>query len=230
MAEHNRFTHALKRALTAPLALMMSTAADAGEPADIPEIPELDFAELGRIVDKRLQRAENAVVRDYLAQHGVEGEAADEAAKRFREERRAAMPDDGELERLRVRVAEAEATARKAAVDAEAQVQLERLGVPERNRADVLTLARDAMQPAYDGGSAEDGAKAVREAIGAVVARLPGLTAPRAEGAGSRGNFPRQEDAPASFRRRLEQARADGDTAAAVSVISSAAENGIILR
>ncbi|MBE6754567.1 MAG: hypothetical protein E7559_09525 [Ruminococcaceae bacterium] len=189
--------------------------------------------ELFRIVDKRIARAENAVVRDYLAQHGLEGEEAEQAEERYHAARRAALPDPEEIRQLRRRTAEAETAARHATVDAEARVQLERLGVPERSHADVLLLAGKDLQRAYDGETGDaDSVQLVREALEAVTARIPGLGS-RAEAgisAGSRGNFPRQENAALVWQQQLDRARAAGDNAGAVRVINSAAERGIALR
>lgn len=216
-----KFSRFLMRLFTAPLALALSAAG------------ELDMDELFRIVDKRVARAENAVVRDYLAQHGLEGEEAEQAEERYHAARRAALPDPEEIRQLRRRTAEAETAARHATVDAEARVQLERLGVPERSHADVLLLAGKDLQRAYDGETGDaDSVQLVREALEAVTARIPGLGS-RAEAgisAGSRGNFPRQENAALVWQQQLDRARAAGDNAGAVRVINSAAERGIALR
>jgi len=216
-----KFSRCLMRLFTAPLALALSAAG------------ELDMDELFRIVDKRIARAENAVVRDYLAQHGLEGEEAEQAEERYHAARRAALPDPEEIRQLRRRTAEAETAARHATVDAEARVQLERLGVPERSHADVLLLAGKDLQRAYDGETGDaDSVQLVREALEAVTARIPGLGS-RAEAgisAGSRGNFPRQENAALVWQQQLDRARAAGDNAGAVRVINSAAERGIALR
>lgn len=209
----------LSRALAAPLFGLMRT------------VDDVDMDELSRIVEKRVRRAENAVIRDYLAQCGVEGDDAERVTEQYRQRAREAQPDMAEVAQLRERAENAERAARQAAVDAEARVQLERLGVPARNHADVLLLAKSELQAAQSGDT-EDGAEAVRSAIQSVVERIPGLTAQGAPtaSAGSRGNFPRQEDAALSFRHQLDSARAAGDNAAAIGIINSAAEKGIALR
>ena len=176
-----------------------------------------------------MQRAENAVIRDYIAQLGVEGEEAEQAAEEFRRARREAQPDEDELRRLRDRAERAESETARVRVESEAKVQLHLLGVPERNAEDVLLLAASGLERARSEGG---GAEAVREAVQAVIARLPALVQDEhpAYSAGRPGNYPRQDDGQALLQHKLEQARASGDNAAAVAIITSAAEQGVTLR
>lgn len=208
----------LRRLLIAPLSLCAV-------------LDDADMDILMGAVDKRTARAEAAVLRDYFAQHGIEGEELEQATEQYRQKRREANPGTEELAQLRRRAEQAEQDAAKANVSAEARVQLARLGVPERHSADVLLLASRELEAAgQNGGDPE----AVRAALEAVVARLPGLAEPAdspiGTTAGARGNFPRQNEAALSFQQSLDRARAAGDNAAAVSIITAAAARGIALR
>ena len=207
-----------RRLLTAPLAMCAV-------------LDDADMDILMGAVDKRTARAEAAVLRDYFAQHGIEGEELEQATEEYRQKRRESNPDAETLARLRLRAEEAERSAVKAGVAAEARVQLARLGVPERSSADVLLLAARELEAAEQNGGDPE---AVRQALEAVVARLPGLAGPEpalpGTTAGARGNFPRQDDAALSYQHSLDRARAAGDNAAAVSIISAAAARGIALR
>lgn len=184
-----------------------------------------------KAVEKRTARAEAAVLRDFFAQRGLEGEQLEQAEEQFRQIRREREPDAGQLEQLRLMAQNAEEKARKAQVSAEARVQMARLGIPERHSADVLLLAsRELEQAEKDGGDSE----AVRHALEAVVARLPGLAepsgSPSGTTAGAKGNFPRQNDAASVMQSSLDRARAAGDNATAVGIITAAAQKGITLR
>lgn len=214
----NEIRRFFKRLLTAPLALCSV-------------LDEADTQLLLSAVDKRTARAEAAVLRDFFAQHGLEGDQLAEAQEEYRALRRKQQPDPALLEELRLRAEQAEKAAAHSAVSAEVRVQMARLGIPERHSADVLLLAaRELEQAENDGGDPGE----VRRALEAVVARLPGLAEPEGKpagiSAGSPGNFPRLNDAALSYQQSLERARAAGDNAAAVSIITSAAEKGISLR
>ena len=208
-----KFISTLRRIFTAPLALMLAS------------IDDIDMEELTRAVDKRVARAEAAVLRDYFAQHGLEGEDAERAEESYREKRRAAQPDGEALKKLRERAENAELSAAKAKTSAEALVHMARLGVPESCTEDVLLLASTQLEKSEDKSP-----EAVREAVSAVVARLPGLAENRNFSSGSRGSFPRQNDSASLMQHQLDEARASGDNAAAVKIISSAAAKGINLR
>jgi|GEM_PF-1918158 len=208
----------LRRLLIAPLSLCAV-------------LDDADMDILMGAVDKRTARAEAAVLRDYFAQHGIEGEELEQAAEQYRRRRREENPDREELAQLRSRAEQAEKDVVRSKVSAEARVQLARLGVPERHSADVLLLASRELEAAEQNGGDPE---AVRTALEAVVARLPGLAepvgSPSGTTAGARGNFPRQDDAALTFQHSLDRARAAGDNAAAVSIITAAAAKGIALR
>jgi len=211
-----------RRLLTAPLAMCAV-------------LDDTDMGILMGAVDKRTARAEAAVLRDYFAQHGIEGEELEQAEEEYRRKRREIQPDAETLSALRRRAEEAEQTIAKANVSAEARVQLARLGIPERHSADVLLLAAGQLEAAgQNGDDPERMSQDVRQAIESVVARLPGLAQPAGspEGttAGARGNFPRKDDAALTYQQSLDRARAAGDNAAAVSIITAAAARGIALR
>lgn len=213
-----KFISTLKRIFTAPLALMLAS------------IDDIDIEELSRAVDKRVARAEAAVLRDYFAQHGLEGEEAEQAAESYRERRRAAQPDGEAVRKLRERAENAELSAAKTKTSAEALVQMARMGVPESCADDVLLLTNAELEKSED-----KSAKAVRAAVSAVIARLPGLAESNIANGnnfslGSRGSFPRQNDSASLMQHQLDKARASGDNAAAVKIISSAAAKGINLR
>lgn len=208
-----RFISTFRRILTAPLALMLAS------------IDDIDIEELSRAVDKRVARAEAAVLRDYFAQHGLEGEEAEQAAESYREKRRAAQPDGEILKKLRQRAEAAELSAEKAKTSAEALVHMARMGVPESCAQDILLLTCAELEKSED-----KSAEAVREAVGAVVARLPMLAEGQNLSSGSRGGFPRHNDSVSVMQHQLDEARASGDNAAAVKIISTAAAKGINLR
>lgn len=214
----NEIRKFFRRLLTAPLALCAV-------------LDDADMDILMGAVEKRTARAEAAVLRDYFAQHGIEGEEAEQATEQYRQRVKEKVPDPALLEQLRNRAEWAEQEAVKAGVTAEARVQLARLGVPERHSADVLLLASEELEAARKNGGDPE---AVRAALEAVVARLPGLAepigSPTGTTAGARGNFPRKSDAAATFQSSLDRARAAGDNAAAVSIITAAAAKGIALR
>jgi len=208
-----KFISTFKKILTAPLALMLAS------------IDDIDMEELSRAVDKRVARAEAAVLRDYFAQHGLEGEEAEQAAESYRSMRRSEQPDGETLKKLRERAENAELSAAQAKTSAEALVHMTRMGVPESCAQDVLLLACAELEKSED-----KSAEAVKEAVSAVIARLPMLAEDRNYSSGSRGSFPRQNDAAAVMQHQLDEARASGDNAAAVKIISSAAAKGINLR
>lgn len=185
---------------------------------------DIDYDELSRAVDKRVARVESAVMKDYFAQHGLSEDEAEQAADSFREKRKAAAADSEVSAALRERAEKAEAAAENARTSAEMLVQMARMGVPESCAEDVLLLTRAQLEKSEDKSS-----EAVREAVGAVIARLPGLAAGQLS-SGSRGSFPRQDDGAAVWQHQLDRARASGDNAAAVGIIAAAAKNGISLR
>jgi len=187
-------------------------------------IEDIDMDELTRAVDKRVARAESAVLRDYFAQHGLEGEEAERAAEDYRVRRRSMMPESDETKQLRQRAEQAEKAAEQARVSAETLVQMARMGVPEECAQDVGILVSARLESSED-----KGIKAVREAVDAVLARFPGLTG-QPYSSGSRGSYPRQDDGVSVWQNQLDRARASGDNAAAVGIITAAAQKGITLR
>lgn len=208
----NKIHSMLIRIIAAPLLAVMRTMED------------IDFGELTRAVERRTARAESAVLKDYFDRHGLSGEDAERAEDIYREKRRADSCSREEMSALRERTEKAEAAVRKAELSAEMRVQMARMGVPESCAEDVLLLTSAELEK-----SEEKDGESVREALGAVIARLPGL-AGRQLSAGSRGSFPRQDDGAAVWQHQLDRARAAGDNAAAVSIITAAAKNGVSLR
>ncbi len=206
------FYSILKRIITAPLTAAMCAMGD------------IDLAELSHAVDKRIARAESAVLRDYFSQHGLTEEEAETATESYREKRRVEAENSGSAALLRERAEKAEAAAKNAELSAELRVQMARMGVPESCAEDIALLTNAQLEKSEDKSS-----EAVKEVLGAVIARLPGL-AERQLSSGSRGGFPRQEDGMAHYQYKLDKARAAGDNAAAVSIITAAANKGISLR
>lgn len=202
----------LSKALLAPFGLFTGALAD------------IDHDELARIVSRRVARAENAVLRDYAAQHGLEGEELDAMCEEFRRRRAESQPTAEEVHRLRTAVRQAESRALREAGRAGAQLALEKLGVLERHREDVLRLAAEDIDAAAGDG------EQIMTAVQAVVDRMPFvLRGAGGMGAGQSGNFPRA-DAADVLRQQLEDARSAGDNALAVAIISDAAKRGINLR
>lgn len=199
-----------KKALFAPIAFCCGALAD------------IDGEELTRIVEKRTARAENAVLRDYFAQHGVEGEEAEEAMEEFRRKRKAAQPSAQELSALREKLQQAEKQAKRASAMAHAKLGMVRMGIPEEHFDDVMTLVIKDI-----GDDADE--ETVKNAVEAVINRLPGFGESGRYTAGSKGNFARS-DSHAVMQQQLDAARAAGNNAAAVAIISHAAVKGIKLR
>ena len=96
----------IRRMLIAPLLLASPVINAVGD--------DIDFDALGRMVDSRIARAEKGVLRDYFAQHGLEGDDAAQAEERYRELRKASHPDAGTVRQLEQRCAAAEKHARTA--------------------------------------------------------------------------------------------------------------------
>ena len=187
-------------------------------------LSDIDHDELSRIVSRRVARAENAVLRDYAAQHGLEGEEADAMMEEFRRRKSESQPSAEEVHRLRTAVRQAESRALKEAGRAGAQLALERLGVLEQHREDVLRLAAEDIDSAAGDG------EQIMSAVQAVVDRMPFVTkGAGGSGAGQAGNFPRSGAADI-LQQQLDNARGAGDNALAVAIISDAASRGISLR
>lgn len=199
---------ALKKGLALPLTFAMRA------------LEDIDMDELTRAVDRRTARAEAAVLKDYFAQHGIEGEEAERAAEDYQSKRREAAAD---TERLRKRAEDAEKAAQQSRISAEALVQLARLGVPESCEQDMLLLVSAQLEKSEDKSS-----DAVKAAVESVLARVPSLGG--AMSSGSRGGFPRRNDGASVWQSQLDRARALGDNAAAVGIITAAAEKGVALR
>lgn len=231
-----------KRILTMPLALLSPAV------ATIPD--DLDFEALGRMVDNRTARAERGVLRDYFAQHGVEGDDMAEAEQQYRRMRSEKQPDAQTFEQLRSRCGEAEKRARDAVIDSAARVRMARLGVDDELADDILLLARARLERDGSLSAADDGeasgliCDAVADVLGRLPRTVPGTAhdpehEPHTQNAaarnpdaffGSAGSFPRNNDGHASFQQQLDRMRASGDNAAAVALINAAAEKGIFLR
>ena len=187
-------------------------------------LSDIDHDELSRIVSRRVARAENAVLRDYAAQHGLEGEELDAMMDEYRRRKSESTPSADEVHRLRTAVRQAEAKALREAGRAGAQLALERLGVLEQHREDVLSLAQQDID------SAAGDSEQIMSAVQAVVDRMPFVT--KGQGgsdAGRAGNFPRSGAADI-YQQQLDDARGAGDNALAVAIISDAARRGISLR
>ncbi len=220
--------------------------AAAGKPSPEERFAGVDFDKLAHIVEGRIQRAENGVIRDYLAQKGLTGEDAEEAAEHFRLLRAEGQSDSRSVQQLKKRCADAELAAADALSsvgrltrDYEARLEMLRLGVGEQYFEDVLLLAEresEGMEQTDDGdGEGGD----IRSAVASVVARVPGFVTPKAllggnaghaVHSGSKGSFPRKDDAGTVMQRQLDDYRASGDNASAVALISQAAQRGITLR
>jgi len=207
-----KFIRILRKAFAMPLMLAIRA------------IDDIDIDELTRAVDKRVARAESAVLRDYFAQHGIEGDDVEIATEQYRARRRETAVDDEQSRKLKERAETAERDAEKARVSAQTLVQMARMGVPESCERDVYLLVSAQLE-----NSEEKGEGAVREAVESVLARLPGIVA-QPVSSGSRGSFPRQDDATVVWQSQLDRARASGDNAAAVGIITAAAQKGIIIR
>ncbi len=209
----NKFIRILRKIIIAPAVLALGA------------VEGIDMDELTRAVDRRTARAEAAVLRDYFAQHGLEGDEAEQAAEEYRARRRETAADSETVRAMRERAETAEKSAQKAQVSAQTLVQMARMGVPESCEQDVLLLVSAQLEK-----SEKQDSEAVRSAVETVLARLPGLAEGRPVSSGSRGSFPRQDGGVSIWQAQLDRARASGDNAAAVGIINAASQKGIALR
>lgn len=202
--------------------------------------PELDLEALGHIIDSRIARAERGVLRDYFAQHGIEGDAAVRAEERYRQFRNQSRPDKDTVRELERKCGQAEKLAKELAINSAAKIQLARMGVEDEYAEDVLTLARRQLEREgikLSSYNTEDASRCICEAVEKVLTRLPQLSGGGQAAAynkgfdsGSTGNFPRKGGSQNILQQQLESLRASGDTVSAVALINSAAEKGISLR
>lgn len=184
---------------------------------------EVDNDELFRIVSERTARAENAVLKDYFAQKGLDEEQSRAARDEFEKHKKTLLPDRKELAEMRRALDEAHSTEKKLSAAADAKVHMALRGVRPECFSDVLRLAQPEIDAALSGeGTVED-------AVDGVLRRIPGLTGEKLS-TGSAGNFPRADTAEGDMRRQLERARERHDNIAAAALISRAAEKGINLR
>lgn len=189
-------------------------------------IGDIDEDELFRAVEKRRARAERAVIRDYLAQHEVEGEQAEEAFESLSEKMRSRRPTGEKLAELERRAKNAEEQLEKNRFDNELRSIIAGRGVVGKSVDDAMTLALCELAPENSRDK-----EAFSRALDAVLERLPSLGSDTtAVSTGARGDHPRRGDAHGYWLQRLEAARQAGDNAAAVKILTEAAQNGIALR
>lgn len=204
----------LKTLIRMPLCIMLGA------------IGDIDEDELFRAIEKRRARAERAVIRDYLSQHEVEGEQAEEAMESLTEKMRKRRPSSERISELEQRAKTAEEQLEKTRFDYKLRDMLAEKGVVGRNANDAVTLALSEL-------TAEQGKdiSALSKALDAVIERLPSLTSANAAAStGAKGDHPRTGDTHSYWQQRLETARRTGDNAAAVKILTEAAQNGILLR
>lgn len=196
---------------------------------------EFDREALENLLNQKLARAERAIVRNYLTKCGASSidvtAMVDEFISARAQHNESAIA--AELDSARQTIAELEGKVREQEIAFAVRDAMLNIGVKNEHYADVRKLASEEINAAVD----EDGkidADAVNSAIAGIVARIPafvGNTQRTASGfTGSRGNFARSDDSASMLKNRLNSARAAGNNALSVSIISEAAEMGISLR
>lgn len=196
---------------------------------------EFDREALEALLDQKLERAERAIVRNYLTKCGVSSVDVTAMVDEFVSTRAQhnATAIAAELDSARQTIVELEGKVREQEIGFAVRDAMLNIGVRNEYFADVQKLAADDIDAAVDDEGKID-VDAVNSAIAGVVARIPAFVENTQRGAvgftGSRGNFARGDDSASMLKNRLNSARAAGNNALSVSIISEAAEMGISLR
>lgn len=196
---------------------------------------EFDREALESLLAQKLERAERAIVRNYLTKCGVSSvdvtAMVDEFVSTRAQHNAAAIA--AELDGARQTIAELEDKVREQEIDFAVRDAMLNAGVKSEHYADVRKLAAEGINSALNDEGQID-TDAVNSAVAEVIARIPafvGNTQRVVSGfIGSRGNFARNDDSASVLKNRLNSARAAGNNALSVSIISEAAEMGISLR
>lgn len=196
---------------------------------------EFDREALDTLLNQKLERAERSIVRNYLTKCGVGGgEIGERTESIIAERRQNAVGIAAELESARQTIAELEGRIAEQRLEFTVSGAMSELGVKREHYDDVKLLAADKINAAAD-SSGEVDCEAVRSAIADVISRIPAFAEDTQRGSaagftGHMGNFARNDDGAAIMKNRLNSARAAGNNALSVSIISEAAAMGISLR
>lgn len=196
---------------------------------------EFDREALDTLLNQKLERAQRAIVRNYLTKCGVGGGEIGERIESIIAERgQNAVDIAAELESARQTIAELEGRIAEQRLEFAVSGAMSEFGVKPEHYDDVRLLAADKISAAAD-SSGEVDCEAVRSAIADVIRRIPTFAEDtQRSGAagftGHMGNFARNDDGAAIMKNRLNSARAAGNNALSVSIISEAAAMGISLR
>lgn len=197
---------------------------------------EFDREALEALLNQKLERAEKSIVRNYLTKCGVSGDDVIAMTDEFISERaqHSATAAAAELECARQTIAELEGRVREQEIDFVVRDAMLNAGVKSEHYADVRKLAAEGINSALNDEGQID-TDAVNSAVAEVIARIPMFVGEIQNNnvsgfTGSRGNFARNDDSASVLKNRLNSARAAGNNALSVSIISEAAEMGISLR
>lgn len=196
---------------------------------------EFDREALETLLNQKLERAERAIVRNYLTKCGISCVEAtamvDEIVSTRAEHNAAAIA--AELDSARQTIAELEGRVREQEIDFAVRDAMINMSVRSEHYDDVRKLADEKINSAVNDDGQVD-ANAVNSAIADIVARIPAFVEDTRSGAasftGRMGNFARKDDGAVVLKNRLNSARAAGNNALSVSIISEAAAMGISLR
>lgn len=193
---------------------------------------EFNREELEQLVSRKLALAERSVVRAYLNKCSDDPEEIETAIEEFissRAEHGVQALSQQLEESLNTRNQLEKLVAEKC-FELAVNSAVYSLGVKNEFCEDVKLLASHAI-------TAESSQEDITQAVASVVERIPAFLNDSSEPssikpdfAGHRGNFARKEDSAALLQNRLNSARASGDNALSVAIISEAAELGVSLR
>lgn len=196
---------------------------------------EFDREALEALLNQKLERAERAIVRNYLTKCGISGGELNEKTESIIAERgQSAVGIAAELDSARQTIAELEGRIAAQQLEFAVSGAMSEFGVKREHYDDVKMLAAEKISAAVDTSGGVD-SEAVRGAIADVIGRIPAFAeSTQQSGAagftGHMGNFARNDDGAAVLKNRLNSARAAGNNALSVSIISEAAAMGISLR
>ncbi len=196
---------------------------------------EFDRDTLEALLNQKLERAERAIVRNYLTRCGISCVDAtamvDEIVSTRAQHNAAAI--EAELDNARQTIAELQNCIKKQQIEFAVKDAMINAGVRSEHYDDVRKLADDAINSAV-GDDGQVDTNVVNSAIADVIARIPSFSDDTQRGitgfTGRKGNFARKDDGTALMKNRLNSARAAGNNALSVSIISEAAAMGISLR
>lgn len=196
---------------------------------------EFDREALDTLLNQKLERAERAIVRNYLTKCGISGGELNEHTDSIIAERsQNAVGIAAELDSARQTIAELEGRIAEQQLEFAVSGAMSELCVKREHYDDVKILAAEKISAAVDTSGGVD-SEAVRGAIADVIRRIPTFAESTQQNGsagftGHMGNFARNDDGAAVMKNRLNSARAAGNNALSVSIISEAAAMGISLR